>query len=652
MLSKSFLWKNSILGVSEMLCSSIKRSNPVFVKRAFSAVSPKSATILFGSEMGTTEGAAKQLQDDLSIRGIRSNIVAMNDLEMKEIPSLETVFCLISTAGDGEFPSNSKEFYDRLCNQSNTQLFKGIRFSVFGLGDSHFTHFNVAAKQIYSKLKELGGEPLTDVFLGNDRDPERYETQYYNWTPELFRVLNCETITSNSPPQPNYSVTLTDSLPQDSKLKEFKPAHSYRIQLVSVERLTTEDYDRDIRHMELDISNTRMRYEVCDTLAIYHQNPVEKVQQFLNQYHMDPHQYVSIVKDESVRRSILPTMTTVSTLFSEVLDVFGPVNRRFLSVLSRFAKDESQRRELQLLMSFGGSEQLKHILQEHTSYADILMKYNSCRPSLEYLIDMIPTVKPRLYSIASSPLMHPKQIHLCVVGVDFKTPSGVEVHGQCTEYLRSLSVSPSAVGSSSSSSTTSSPSSSATTTTTTTKSKSKSSGSSKSQGPLILAAVNSGTMHLPETTTTPIIMAGLGTGISPLKAITEHRVSQARKGEKVGGNALFYGCRYRKEFVYEGLWKKYHEEGVLTHVIPAYSREQAHKVYIQDKIVENSAMVVDYLINQSGYYYYCGLAGKPPQQIREGIIKAIHKEKGWSEEKADSYIETMIKEGRYNMEGW
>ena len=129
-------------------------------------------------------------------------------------------------------------------------------------------------------------------------------------------------------------------------------------------------------------------------------------------------------------------------------------------------------------------------------------------------------------------------------------------------------------------------------------------------------------------------------------------MAQARSGIAVGETALFYGCRYRKEFVYGDLWKQYHDEGVLTHVIPAFSREQSYKIYVQDKIRENSKLVTDYLMKQNGYFYYCGLAGKAPTAIRAGIIDAFKKEAGISEDQGEEYLKEMEKEGRYNLECW
>lgn len=170
--------------------------------------------------------------------------------------------------------------------------------------------------------------------------------------------------------------------------------------------------------------------------------------------------------------------------------------------------------------------------------------------------------------------------------------------------------------------------------------------------PLVLTSVKRGTLQLPEDSSLPVLMAGLGTGIAPFKAITEHRVAQAAAGQSVGPTALFYGCRYKREFLYADLWKKYHEMGVLTHVIPAFSREQEYKIYVQDRLVENCGLVSDMLVDKGGHFYYCGLAGRTPGQVRGGVRSALMSARGWGEDKAEAYLESMEKEGRYSVECW
>ena len=534
----------------------------------------------------------------------------MNDVSMDDLKDMENIIFITSTAGQGEFPRNAKDFYKDLSELPAGSL-KGIHYCVFGLGDHGYVHFNQAAKSLASKLETLGGDCLVPIGLGDDRDDEKFETKYYEWLPSLYQALHAEHVVKDLPPTPKFSVSLSTTAKE--KLKPFKPLRSHMLPLTVAKRLTPEGYDRDIRHFEVDLTGLKVKYNCGDTLAIYPQNHKEEVARLLQELDLNPSDFVKIQKSSEIRRTFIPSNTTIETLFTEVLDVFGRPTRRFYSMLSRFATDPTEKAALESMLTNEGSSLVQSLLAETVTYADVLRQFPSAKPTLPFLLEMIPTMKPRYYSIASSPLMNPTSIHLCIVGVNWKTPSGRERRGQCTSYLHDLQ----ADGKTS-----------------------------------IRAAVTPGTMKMPEDPRSPVIMAGLGTGIAPFKAITENRVAQARSGIAVGETALFYGCRYRKEFVYGDLWKQYHDEGVLTHVIPAFSREQSYKIYVQDKIRENSKLVTDYLMKQNGYFYYCGLAGKAPTAIRAGIIDAFKKEAGISEDQGEEYLKEMEKEGRYNLECW
>ena len=147
--------------------------------------------ILYGSESGNTENLAKQLSEDLERRGIETTVEAMNDFDVDNIMDNENILFLTSTAGQGEFPRNAKDFYSSLLQMEKNSL-KGLNFSVFGLGDHGYVNFNKAAKQLEKALQELGATNLVAVGLGDDRDEEKFETKYYEWLPSLYKALHCE----------------------------------------------------------------------------------------------------------------------------------------------------------------------------------------------------------------------------------------------------------------------------------------------------------------------------------------------------------------------------------------------------------------------------------------------------------------------------
>ena len=148
----------------------------------------------------------------------------------------------------------------------------------------------------------------------------------------------------------------------------------------------------------------------------------------------DAGQHLRILPLEGAR-NWCPTELSVRQLFSHVLDIFGKPNRKFFQTLALFAKDEAEKKQLQSIVenSQEGAALYRDLTHDFAHHADVLKKFSSARPPIEHLLQMMPVLKPRSYSIASSPLMHPDKIQLCVVLVDWTVESTKELRlGECT----------------------------------------------------------------------------------------------------------------------------------------------------------------------------------------------------------------------------
>ena len=125
---------------------------------------------------------------------------------------------------------------------------------------------------------------------------------------------------------------------------------------------------------------------------------------------------------------------------------------------------------------------------------------------------------------------------------------------------------------------------------------------------------------------------------------------------KAGSSApavLYFGARYeRSEFLYRDEFKEYLSKGVLTHLKTAFSRDQAKKIYIQDKIDEDPQLVYDLMVKQGGSFYMCGPARRVPEDIRQAILRAFVKCGNMSKEEAEKIQREMVESGRYNVEAW
>ena len=157
-------------------------------------------TVLFASDNGNAESLAKRLGSRGKARGLKSKVFAMDDYPLEDLPGEENVIMITSTAGQGEFPQNGRAFWDAVRVTTELDL-SSINYAVFALGDSHYwprkqdrIYYNKPGKDLDTRISFLGGKRLTDIGLGDDQDPDAYQTGYNEWEPKLWQALNVDNV--------------------------------------------------------------------------------------------------------------------------------------------------------------------------------------------------------------------------------------------------------------------------------------------------------------------------------------------------------------------------------------------------------------------------------------------------------------------------
>eukprot|EP01120_Amphizonella_sp_Union-15-10_P017128 TRINITY_DN9428_c0_g1_i5.p1 TRINITY_DN9428_c0_g1~~TRINITY_DN9428_c0_g1_i5.p1 ORF type:complete len:539 (-),score=94.18 TRINITY_DN9428_c0_g1_i5:17-1633(-) len=380
---------------------------------------------------------------------------------------------------------------------------------------------------------------------------------------------------------------------------------TYRVKLTKNVRLTPLSYHRNIFHMEMDTSDTGLKYEIGDALGVYgHNDPVE-VDEFLRWYKLNPSDIVSINRDGQTE------MRRLDQLFTQVLDIFGRPTTRFYEALAEHAKDPTEKQSLLFLLTPEGKPAYQNKIAETVTYADVLREFPSAHPPPNVLIEMIPPIKARHYSIASSMKIHPNSVHLLVVVHDWVTPSGKTRIGQCTRYLASLD---------------------------------------PSQNVYLTVSVVPSILKLPPKHEMPVVMAGLGTGMAPFRAFIEERAYYKSIGEKVGPMILYFGSRHRaEEYLYGEELEAYHQDGLLTGLKLAFSRDQEQKVYIQNKIGEDGNLLWNLMMKNEGYFYLCGPTW-PVGDIQDAMVKAFCENGGMNSPEASKAVKELKHLERYVLE--
>eukprot|EP01012_Entosiphon_sulcatum_P025353 TRINITY_DN30672_c0_g1_i1.p1 TRINITY_DN30672_c0_g1~~TRINITY_DN30672_c0_g1_i1.p1 ORF type:complete len:1821 (+),score=321.60 TRINITY_DN30672_c0_g1_i1:35-5497(+) len=561
-----------------------------------------SVTILYGSETGHAEGLAKDVAVDFEKRGYHPVCQALDDLDPEQLPNHELVIIVISTCGQGQFPKNASLFWKWLQTADKPEgWLSGTKFAVFGLGDSAYYFFNEAARKVDQKLALLGAKRVVPLGLGDDLAEEGLETGVNEWLPTLWHTLGTKTPESR----------LFDSLLHveechDTAAEPWQWPGTESVKCLSNERITPLGHDRNFVAIKWERPGA-LQYNLGDSLGIYPANPRPAVVEFLQWYGLQPNTVIRLGTAGGTTR-LLPEVVAVGELFTKVLDLFGKPNRRFYEALSHFATDPGDKARL-VLMSAGEGE-YKHFFEETMTYADVLRAFPSARPPLNYLIEMVPDLKPRYYSISSSPNANPSQVHSLVLIDTWVTPEGKHRTGLTCTMLEGIK-----------------------------------------QGTTVPAFIHRSAMEFPSDDTVPMVMAGIGSGLAPFVAFIQDRYWKHQQGKKVGKMVLYFGNRFRQsEFLLEEELQQYVASGILT-LRTAFSRDARQKVYVQDLIRKDPELIHELLVRQKGYMYVCG-SRQMPKPVQASVQYCFQTAGGLSNADAEHWVVDMFTSGRYNIESW
>ncbi|KAF2157646.1 sulphite reductase hemo protein, beta subunit [Myriangium duriaei CBS 260.36] len=207
--------------LSESYGSEVRKTQKRLAKDAYSRLLEGLAgapmTVLFASDNGNAENLAKRLASRGKARGLKSMVMAMDDYPVEDLSHEENVILITSTAGQGEFPQNGRNFWDAVKNSTDLDL-AGVSIAVFALGDSHYwprkedkIYYNKPGKDLQTRLLTLGAQTLVDIGLGDDQDPDGYQTAYVEWEPKLWDTLgvgNVAGLPEEPPPMTNEDIKI------------------------------------------------------------------------------------------------------------------------------------------------------------------------------------------------------------------------------------------------------------------------------------------------------------------------------------------------------------------------------------------------------------------------------------------------------------
>ncbi|KAI8915796.1 hypothetical protein EDD86DRAFT_196835 [Gorgonomyces haynaldii] len=396
--------------------------------------------ILYGSQTGYCQETAERIYREAKRYHLEPELLAMDDYDRTRLPTEELVVFACSVTGQGDPPDNMRKFWRFLLRKDiPNDALSQMHFGVFGQGDSSYEKFNTPAKKLHKRLLQLGANPLLARGDGDDQHYLGVDGALDPWLQELWTAVlskyplkpGLQVISENVLPQPNFTIQFTTN--SDLQVPTLEMHHG---SVKENERLTSSQHFQDVRHLEIE---TTAGYEPGDIFVVYPKNDPEMVQRALDYFGWTEMADLPIqieAKEVKINPRLLQCKS-LRELLTDYLDLFGKPRRYFFWLLSYFCADERHAEKLLELSSTEGQDELygyAHRVRRTTF--EVLQDFSSVKMPLQYLLDLIPPMRPRSFSISSSPSAHPNSIHLTVAIVEYQTRLQEPRKGVCTFWMK------------------------------------------------------------------------------------------------------------------------------------------------------------------------------------------------------------------------
>lgn len=611
--------------------------------------SGKNIVIFWGSQSGTSEGFAHRLGRELHGRFGQETLTAdlsdYNPDSIALIPKSKLTIFILSTYGEGDPSDNTADFWDWVTKTQNKSL-ENLRYVVFGLGNTNYKFYNRVVDVVANSLDRLGAIALMPVGKANDAVGGTAE-DFMAWKNDLFHALTGKLGMVER--EANYLPTMLveeDELltPIDLHHGEPASANNARTLPVSASYQLLGSSDRHCLHLDLDLNDhPQFTYKTGDHLAIWPGNPDSEVDLLLHVLDLSHRRHVPVnIKslDPTVKVAI-PSPTTCEAIFRNYLEVGALLTRDGILALAQFAPSPDAK---EFLLNLGQRKEpyADFVRQNHLTLGRLLQMSSPSQKwsaiPLALVIETLPQMQPRYYSISSSSVVSPRTPSITVAAS--QTPVSEKpqeiVHGITSNYLLALSSEmysdkpqPQGV-------------------------KYFLDGPNNAlQGGKIFAHIRKSKFKLPTASSCPLIMVAAGTGIAPFRGFIAERCRLQQIGKPTGEMILFFGCRDPDEdFIYQAELEEMARalSGKLR-MITAFSRSQLQpRTYVQDRIRESGADVTR-LLDDDATLYVCGRAAMA-REVEKSVENIMKTAKEWSDDDLDGWTKAMKRQRKWQEDVW
>lgn len=570
----------------------------------------KPVTVIFGGNMGTSESLAHEFIKLAAEYGL--DVVDLRNLDdATDALPVDRPVVIITPSYDGRPPDNGRKFVawieDLVAKGRN--LPARTKFAVFGVGNSDWTNtFHRIPKLIDQALADLGAERIMDAGFANAK--QDIVGPWETWSERL-----CIALSGTSPQELTTDRVGVDVQIVRNSLNTVPRAPAGERLTVGVVTSNRELADTSVgmskRHVDIRLP-PGCTYRSGDHLVVHGRNPEQTVARVLARFSLGAQDVMSIQESKKEFLPVVPM--AVEHFLLNCVELSAPITQKQLAIMSSMADEGSSERALLEKMQDESSYQ--NLLDKRYSVIDVLEEVPGLDFPFGVYVDMLLPMTPRLFSIASSPLV----------------PVGCPMHGLTASITFDVFEGPAKSGH----------------------------GTFRGVASSYLARCKKGdqiscltrstlaTFRLPSSTETPIIMFAAGSGIAPMRAFIQERAElKAANAGKLGPALLFYGCRHpEKDFLYSSELAAWEAEG-LVQVVACFSRPDgaAHGRYVRDGLWEQRDRVWD-LFNDGAKMFVCGSAARVGRSTADTWRRIFMEKTGKNEAESHEWFD-QVKNGRY-----
>lgn len=535
------------------------------------AVAPSgNLTILYGSQTGNAKGVASAIKAQAEARGLPVTLTSMADYKPKQLKKETHLLVVVSTYGEGEPPESAVDLYEQL-KKGKVGKLEGLKFAVLGLGDSSYEFFCQTGKDFDSLLTKAGADRVHDL-ASLDVD---YQDAAKAWGEQALNAI-AATLSAGTA-----GSSVASAVQEAVGHSQYSKENPFPARLSVNQKITGRDSTKDIRHIEISLEESGIRYQPGDALGIWFDNDADLVGEVLA--------LTALTGDEATARG---SLREVLSRELELTRLHGG----FITGLAEIADNAA-------LKDLAGDKAQVNALVASAQVVDVLKRFPTVLAA-EQLIGLLRPLTPRLYSIASSQSEVEEEVHLTVGVVRYPQEDGTVRSGAASSYLADRL---------------------------------------PEDAEVRVFVEHNDNFRLPQNPDTPVIMVGPGTGIAPFRAFLQEREAQGAEGN----NWLFFGNpHFTQDFLYQVEWQRYVKSGLLSKISLAFSRDQANKIYVQDRLREAGLELYQWL-EAGAHFYVCGDANHMAKDVQEALLDVIAEHGQKSREEAEEYLSELRRAKRY-----